>query len=147
MRFRVNSPQVISETIQGETIIINLTTGTYYSLQGSGAAIWEGIAASATADEIVDRLETVFDASRDELTPAVSSLLGELETEQLVVRTENGGPRPDEPAVAASEGKATFVAPSLAKYTDMQDLVLLDPVHEVTEAGWPEQASAEVSGG
>jgi len=23
------------------------------------------------------------------------------------------------------------------KYTDMQDLVLLDPVHEVDERGWP----------
>jgi hypothetical protein len=25
----------------------------------------------------------------------------------------------------------------LNKYTDMQDLLLLDPIHEVDAAGWP----------
>ena len=28
----------------------------------------------------------------------------------------------------------------LGKYTDMQELLLLDPVHEVDEAGWPNRA-------
>ena len=37
-----------------------------------------------------------------------------------------------------------FVPPTLEKYTDMQDLVLLDPVHEVDERGWPHaQAAAQ----
>jgi hypothetical protein len=25
----------------------------------------------------------------------------------------------------------------LQKFTDMQDLLLLDPIHEVDESGWP----------
>ena len=32
----VNEPSVISETIDGETIIINLASGTYYSLKDAG---------------------------------------------------------------------------------------------------------------
>ena len=36
----VNSPHVVHETIDGETIIIHLGTGTYYSLDGVGADIW-----------------------------------------------------------------------------------------------------------
>jgi hypothetical protein len=35
---------------------------------------------------------------------------------------------------------ARFVEPALNKYTDMQELLLLDPVHEVSEAGWPSKA-------
>ena len=32
----------------------------------------------------------------------------------------------------------TFVAPRLETFTDMQHLILLDPVHEVDEGqGWP----------
>ena len=27
----------------------------------------------------------------------------------------------------------------LEKYTDMKDLVLIDPVHQVDSAGWPER--------
>ena len=33
--------------------------------------------------------------------------------------------------------RLSFEAPILHKYTDMQDLLLLDPIHEVDEAGWP----------
>ena len=51
----------------------------------------------------------------------------------------------DDAAVAPPNGSApadaarVFEAPRLEKYTDMQDLVLLDPVHEVDEQGWPQQ--------
>ncbi len=30
----------------------------------------------------------------------------------------------------------------LAKYADMQDLLALDPIHEVDEEGWPEAPNA-----
>jgi hypothetical protein len=39
---------------------------------------------------------------------------------------------------AAPEARAVaFVPPSLAKFQDMQDLLLLDPIHETDEPGWP----------
>ena len=49
MRHRINSPQVVNETIQGEAIVIHLGTGTYYSLQGTGAAIWDARSAGVTS--------------------------------------------------------------------------------------------------
>jgi hypothetical protein len=30
-----------------------------------------------------------------------------------------------------------FSRPILTKYTDMKELLLLDPIHEVDETGWP----------
>ena len=42
-RYRPNAPQVIAETIAGEAMIVNLATGHYFSLQGSGADIWAEI--------------------------------------------------------------------------------------------------------
>ena len=33
--------------------------------------------------------------------------------------------------------KMRFEAPALQVYTDMEDLLLLDPIHEVDEMGWP----------
>ena len=46
-RLRVNSPNVMSETIEGEVIVINLATGSYYSLKDAGAAIWHALADGA----------------------------------------------------------------------------------------------------
>jgi hypothetical protein len=33
--------------------------------------------------------------------------------------------------------ESKFEKPGLQKYSDMQDLLLLDPIHEVDEMGWP----------
>ena len=30
-----------------------------------------------------------------------------------------------------------YTAPAVQKYDDLEDLLLLDPIHEVDEAGWP----------
>ena len=39
-RFRVNTPTVTHETIDGEAVIINLDSGNYYSLVEVGSFIW-----------------------------------------------------------------------------------------------------------
>ena len=144
MRFRVNSPQVISETIDGETIIIHLGTGIYYSFQ-DGARVWDAIADSASVAEIVDALERQYDADRGTIEEAVNQVVGELQAEDLVATTDGGADGHAELRVAADNGdRQPFRAPKLTKYTDMQDLVLLDPVHEVDQTGWPHtKASAE----
>jgi hypothetical protein len=40
-------------------------------------------------------------------------------------------------------GRIPFQAPALEKHSDMQDLILLDPVHEVGPRGWPHAADSE----
>ena len=47
--------------------------------------------------------------------------------------TEDAGVEP----VLAGE----YQAPSLEKYSDLQDLLLIDPIHEADESGWPSVAS------
>ena len=38
--YRVNSPQVILETFADEVVIVNLESGSYYSIDKVGAEIW-----------------------------------------------------------------------------------------------------------
>jgi hypothetical protein len=35
------------------------------------------------------------------------------------------------------EAKPTFKELSLRTFTDLQELLLLDPIHDVDEVGWP----------
>ena len=46
---RINAPHVVHETIDGETILIHLGTGAYYSLEGVGAHVW-GLAVAGGED-------------------------------------------------------------------------------------------------
>jgi hypothetical protein len=135
-RFRVNSPQIIWETVEEEVLLIDLETGNYYSLRGTGAVIWQAVEQGACASEIVGLFGRAYEGDNDVRT-ALTGFLGELVNEKLVI------PMPADDQAAAHltttfDSGAPFEAPVLEKYTDMQELVLLDPVHDFGEAeGWP----------
>jgi Coenzyme PQQ synthesis protein D (PqqD) len=127
------------ETIEGEVILIALDTGTYYSLRETGAEVWEGIQQGAAQDEIVEALSRSYDGSSEELRSAVGELLEQLKDEGLVEEAESGPAAPIDLG-EVRDGRRPFRAPVLEKHTDMQDLILLDPVHEVDARGWPHAA-------
>jgi hypothetical protein len=142
----ITNPQAMHETIDGETIVIDLSTGTYYSLRGSGSMIWNAVASGASTEAIIERLETAFEASPDEIAGATQAFLSELEGEQLIVRRNGAGPS----TVSVSplelpETRSSFERPYLEKYEDMQDIIMLDPVHMVDDQGWPHPAGGDAA--
>jgi len=46
--FSVKKPDVVHETIDGETVIVNLENGIYYSLRNSGVDMWNLLEAGLT---------------------------------------------------------------------------------------------------
>ncbi len=139
MTYRVNSPHVISETVGGETIIVNLGSGHYFSLQATAVDVWQGLERGEPAETIVLELEQRYEAGDGEIEAAVKKLLDDWVAAELIVAEENGagaGSVAVAPAQDAAE-RTPFVAPSFTTFTDMQDIILLDPVHEVDTRGWP----------
>jgi len=41
----------------------------------------------------------------------------------------------------------TFAEPVLTRYEDIQELLLIDPIHEVDEDGWPQRPAGAASDG
>jgi coenzyme PQQ synthesis protein D (PqqD) len=138
-RFRLNSPNVIAETIDGEAILVDLRTGSYFSIQGSGSILWEAIAAGASVERVASELASAYSLDLAAAQEAVSSFCAELDREGLIVSRDGAADSTSEPPVdlASGAGGQVFAPPTVEKYTDMKDLVLLDPVHEVDERGWP----------
>lgn len=135
--FQVNRPQVISQTIEGEVVVINLQTGTYYSLTGAAAAIWDVVERGAAAAQITDTLSSHFTDCDAGLAEIVDGFLNELRGEALIVPAENGGTVASDVLNGALIKREKFIRPALKKFTDMQELLLLDPIHEVDATGWP----------
>jgi hypothetical protein len=140
----VNPTNVVHETIDGETILIHLGTGTYYSLDGAGAAVWQLLAEGVAHGELAVQLGTRYEADPALVEPSVASFVGELLEEELLVQVEPGSASPSAPASGEGNGNGVpagggaFVAPVLHKYTDMQEFMLVDPLHDVeADAGWP----------
>ncbi len=140
MQHYVTNPQVIHETIEGETIIIDLASGTYFSLQGAAPAIWNAIADGKGDEQIVAHLETLYEADSAELGAAVERFLAQLTEDELIAPSENGTDHARAAETAQPGQRAPFTPPTLERYTDMQDIILLDPVHKVDSRGWPHAA-------
>ena len=136
MRYRINSPQVISETVGGETIIVNLATGHYFNLQGTAVDVWEALDRREPSSRIVLQLQAHYEARDGEIDEAVSELVRRLEEADLIVPDDSDAP-PEPPQSPSNGERRPFVAPSIATFSDMQDIILLDPVHEVDARGWP----------
>jgi coenzyme PQQ synthesis protein D (PqqD) len=141
-RFRVNSPAITYETIDGEAVIINLVTGNYYSVVDSGAIIWNLVDKNATVSEIIEYMTAAYPGCGSDIERTVEELVAQLQEENLIVplAAEEGlAFKPSDRLNMSSSGneRAAYQAPVLEKYTDMQDLLLLDPIHEVDEMGWP----------
>ena len=136
--YRINTPSVVHETIEGEVVAVNLEEGTYYSLRGTGADVWSLLGRISVAD-IVTEMAQRYSADKSQIEQGVRKVLAAMVHQGLIVQ----GPEPEslEPLPAASpHGQQPFDVPSLEIYTDMQDLLLLDPIHDVDETGWPSMA-------
>jgi hypothetical protein len=140
--FRINAPRVVHQTIDGETIMIDFDSGAYYSTDQAGTVIWEQVDRGAPVDEIVQVLTQHYDGNHRDIETAVTHFLAELQQESLIspvsIEDVHRGANPIAgPADQTTATHPAFEMPILHKYTDMQDVLLLDPIHEVDEQGWP----------
>jgi hypothetical protein len=138
MRYRVASPQAIHETIDGEVVAINLSTGAYYSLRHTGAEAWALLGSGMSVAAASRTMARRYDVGPEGVEEALSSLADRLRQEGLLAPVPDDGDGAAGPDLDPLPPGATFVPPVLEKFDDMQDLILLDPVHEVDEGkGWP----------
>lgn len=133
--FRINTPAIAHQTIAGEMILINLENGSYYSLRGSGVAILTLVDRGLGPAAIVSALQARHPADAARIESAVTLFLESLLAEGLIGRRDAAGA--GDPPIGDDAGTGEpFDDPQWEKYTDLQDLLFLDPVHEVTDAGW-----------
>ena len=122
-----------------------MDSGNYYSLEGVGFNIWSLVENGASADEIVEWIMSQYDFSNaEEINKSVSQFIAELTVEGLIISDETLKNKniktPDTQTEKGTiPGKSLFDSSKivLQKYTDMQDFLLVDPIHEVEYTDWP----------
>ena len=132
---------LVHEALDGEVVIVNLKNGRYYSLINSASAIWECLQTVENTAVLEREMRSRFRHPHGEMGEALGRFLAELADEGLIRLSpvEAEALTASEPDESAPE----FETPTLNKHVDMEGMLLLDPVHDVSEAGWPEQKVAE----
>jgi hypothetical protein len=136
--YRTDLPNIMHETIDNEVVVVNLDKGTYYSFDGAGGRIWEWLGEGLSLVGLVAKVAANYSGEREQIAEAVDRFLGQLTAEQLLnVESVDAEPAADDGA--AGTDAPAFVEPTVQKYSDMEALLLVDPIHEVDEeSGWPQ---------
>jgi hypothetical protein len=123
-RLSANEPDIASKVIDGEAILINLRTGAYYSLRDAGALVWHGLREQRTRDEILELLSARYSSAGHDLAADLDDLLAQLGAENLLRASSSAEALSIAvPALNAHE----YGKPVLEKFTDMEELLALDP--------------------
>ena len=139
--YRVNEPDVIHQLIDREVVIVDLRNGSYYSLSESGGTAWLAFGSDgASFDDVARLLTTLYAIPADVAARDLRAFINELTTRDLIVACPPSRGAID--AAPPATPTATYSPPALQSYNDLQELFLLDPVHEVdAAAGWPHAAA------
>lgn len=125
--------EIVAETFDDETVLIDVDRGIYFSMQGSAAAVWHAFDVPRTPAAACRELATGLAESERE---RVAALIRELAEQRLIIAAEGLLANTAKPLVPFTA--ASFAVPVLGVFTDLADLIGIDPVHEVDEsAGWP----------
>jgi len=106
------SSHVVSDTLESDTIVIDIRSGAYYTLTPSTSPLWMAIASNS-----------VYEFGQD---PESDALVKALLAEGLLTT-----------GATVDDMDAAGTVDAFVKYTDMEELLLADPIHEVDESGWP----------
>jgi hypothetical protein len=133
-RYRVNSDEIAARVVDGEAILINLSNGTYYSIEGTGAIVWALLERGHPVADVAAELSRRLGVDEQTALEDVERLVARLVEERILVaaeQTATPGPIDGLPYPPA------YATPHLEKYEDMSDLLALDPpMPGLTDIPW-----------
>ena len=143
LNWRLNSPNVITEAIDNEAIAINLENGMYYTFNVAGSFLWQEIGAHTNLDNLAAIFSEVTNLSILEATTDIEAFILQLSAEQLICQAPDCAP--SEFGARETTQIALYERPSFTKFDDLNALLLADPIHDVSEIGWPHVKDADKS--
>ncbi|NBA85207.1 PqqD family peptide modification chaperone [Emticicia sp. CRIBPO] len=135
---QLDSSNIAKEVFDNEVVMINIPLGKYYSVRGSaGVRVLEILEQPATHEEITKTIAAEYEVSHEQAAADVDAFLQHIENESLVLESREPAVEPAPLNVAV---KQAYAIPALEVFDDMQELILLDPVHDVESfKGWPQK--------
>jgi hypothetical protein len=138
--FVLNEAKMFSDIADGIAIVINSETGIYYGMNSFGTAVFENLLQGASTEDILAAAKTLPDAP-DDLEQRLLDFVEQLKGFEVLLEGEGNGSAGLDAAVLGEDGFALLVK----EYSDAQELLLADPIHEVKEdKGWaPDKQALE----
>lgn len=137
--FRLRDADVSAERLNGDVIAVNLKTGAYFTLSGPAADVWTAFTSGAPTSACLEALDEAYSITvpRDQ----IEGLLAECEEHGLI--TDVVAAAPQALSLPNDHERLSWARPVLEVFDDLQDLILLDPIHDTSALGWPNRTTID----
>jgi len=115
------------EDFGDEIVVIHNASGVFYSIKGRARVIWRALETGLDADALDERLRAIAPEEAD----TVKLMVAELESRGIAI------PAIGSAALPADLGEAALGPAAFESNSDFDDLIRLDPIHDVDDRGWP----------
>ena len=134
----LNEAKMFADITDGIAIVINSDTGIYYGMNGFGTAVFQALIQGASEEDVLSAVKGLAGAPAD-MEPRFNAFINEIKAKELVIEGAGSGAVNLDATVAAADNFEL----SVKEYSDAQEMLLADPIHEVKEdTGWtPEKES------
>lgn len=135
----IDKSRFVFEQFDREMVLINLEDGLYYNVSDTGTEILHLLEEGLSVAEILDVLSAHY-SNTEELPALVEGFVAELKEQGILIRPLQRASVNRLSGVLAVEPNGTircFAPPVLNRYDDMQEILLIDPIHQVSDQGWP----------
>lgn len=130
--YELCTPRVVSETVDGEVIVVDLASGNYYSLRDTAAYIWHALVQGVSVQAVICKVRESLNQKDASVDRDVLDFAEALVKEGLI--------HPSSRVTKAEPGPCgSYQKPVFEKFSDMREFLLVDPIHEVNIRGWPHQ--------
>ena len=124
------------ERLDDQVMMINLETGAYFALEQPAADCWTALTAGAGFDGIVASVVAGFEVDRPRAETDVKTFIISL-VDEGIAQWSDELPSDVVSAVDPSAPRLAYRPPQIEKHDDLEELLLLDPIHDVGPEGWP----------
>ena len=132
--YQLNEEKMFFDIADGQAVVINFVSGMYYGTTVLGSVILERLVKGCVPEEIAGAVKALPGCPED-FDSQFSTFITKLRDKEILLDGEphsGGGEEIDHVALADGFGL------TLDEFSEVQDLILADPVHDVdVEQGWP----------
>lgn len=139
--YQLNEPKVTGERLDGEYILLHFETGCYFSVVGTAADVCQLLFSGTATSEILESLASHYELDREVMQQSIDAFVAQLVDEDLIVVAESTivvAESTTNPIPTAPPFSGKFTELAIEKFDDMSEQLLLDPIHEIDERGWPQ---------
>ena len=131
--YKLNEEKMFYDVADGVAVIIDFTTGIYYGFNSFGTAVIDAFLSGADEGKLAEALQKK-DGCPADIRKTIDDFSQKLKEKEILLTAEGA---PAEAQINDELLKEGFV-PEFDEFSEVQDLIMADPIHEVdAEQGWP----------